>query len=311
MFNTQERQHFLDKFKNKNPSYYTEQPTSKLNRWDYLYILSKVNNQNLTDKQNTSLKRTIDKENAECTFSPKTNQRKVNHIKSNMNFLERSQAWKNKKESIILQKQQEKSDKLSQQEKLFFQPNQIRQVNQNQNSSCLNKSASSLSLSQINHPSSYFNFYSRNVINRKNKEKEKSALMKRPGSGLLYSGKPTQIKEYTFRTSHRQQRQKSRERIKNDNTYNSISKFISSNLNDEDDFESSYFPNNSHIRRNDYVINITPKVISSPIINKNESDLAKFLTLDEDRATSLKVRKFLQFNDAIVHLHNEIQSLDI
>ena len=135
MFDCKERIDFLRSFVKKNPDYYNNKevilskqgknnvinPSKKnLERWEYLYKLNKTRDNKLQNRINNKEYEILTKEQKECTFSPKTYSKINNLNKSNFNenyelinnqsFVDRSYAWKKRKDSKINERVKVKED---------------------------------------------------------------------------------------------------------------------------------------------------------------------------------------------------------
>lgn len=139
MFDSNERINFLKSFINNNPEYYNNKELvlsnldsnkknainlnkKSLQRWEYLYKLNKVNNNKLINKISKKQKEENIKELNECTFSPRIhpNNKLLNsdinyfnnnfRLLNNQSFVDRTYAWKKRKDSKINEKIKKKED---------------------------------------------------------------------------------------------------------------------------------------------------------------------------------------------------------
>lgn len=127
MFESNERKSFLEGFIRKNSNYYKDKDVKisrhevivnpKIERWEYLYRLGKVQNIKIQKKKEQQENIKLQKQIKECTFSPKVYRSKNLSIKSKViqdakdnSFVERSWAWKKKKENKLTEQIKTKNE---------------------------------------------------------------------------------------------------------------------------------------------------------------------------------------------------------
>jgi hypothetical protein len=126
MFDSIERQKFLKSFVDKNPQYYKDKSVKlsykesvpkkaeqRLERWDYLHKLAKVLTHKQKQIQTKAEENQKRKEFQDCTFSPKiSNRKEILSEKvyggSKPTFVERSLAWKKRKDTKLHEQIKEK-----------------------------------------------------------------------------------------------------------------------------------------------------------------------------------------------------------
>jgi len=157
-------------------------------RWNYLHDFNKLYKKKIQEKRELQKQIEDEKEMRECTFEPKLNKsisciNNTNYNKTydsllKLNLIERQNAWIEKRNNELKQKEREKQEE--QMKNCFFTP----EIN---DEDVLEKSKiKAKTINLLEDPESYTMYIKRLQKKRNDDEKERRRVLTRPGSGNIW-----------------------------------------------------------------------------------------------------------------------------
>ena len=190
-----DREEFIEEFLRQkgyqNTSFATTTPSlvsPHPPRWNYLHDFNKLYKTKIQEKREKQKQIEDEKEMRECTFEPKLNKsisfiNNSNYNKTytsllNLNLIDRQDAWIEKRNNMLKQKEKEKQEE--QMKNCFFTP----EIN---DEDALEKSKiKTKTINLLEDPESYTMYIRRLQKKRDDDEKERRRQMTRPGSGNIW-----------------------------------------------------------------------------------------------------------------------------
>jgi len=189
-----DREEFIEEFLRQkgyqNTSFHSSPSLINQNppRWNYLHDFNKLYKKKIQEKRELQKQIEDEKEMRECTFEPKLNKsisciNNTNYNKTydsllKLNLIERQNAWIEKRNNELKQKEREKQEE--QMKNCFFTP----EIN---DEDVLEKSKiKAKTINLLEDPESYTMYIKRLQKKRNDDEKERRRVLTRPGSGNIW-----------------------------------------------------------------------------------------------------------------------------
>ena len=187
-----DREEFIEEFLRQKGYQNTSFQSSLINqnppRWNYLHDFNKLYKKKIQEKRELQKQIEDEKEMRECTFEPKLNKsisciNNTNYNKTydsllKLNLIERQNAWIEKRNNELKQKEREKQEE--QMKNCFFTP----EIN---DEDVLEKSKiKAKTINLLEDPESYTMYIKRLQKKRNDDEKERRRVLTRPGSGNIW-----------------------------------------------------------------------------------------------------------------------------
>ena len=289
-------------------------------RWNYLHDFNKLYKKKIQEKRELQKHLEDEKEMRECTFEPKLN-KSISFINNSnynktydsllkLNLIERQNAWIEKRNNELKQKEKEKQEE--QMKNCFFTP----EIN---DEDVLEKSKIKVkTISLLEDPESYTMYIRRLQKKRNEDEKERRRVLSRPGSGNIWektlrSNRRNNSYDYT---KHEYSRNISRNKNSVNKRFNNSKYSINNNNNNRTlKTESSIGKfskrfnkelDKSKLYEEIYKKNISK--ISDPYGTGNKNELTNMSGMYEH---DFIYNQPIEYGKAIDILHNALYSIDL
>ena len=286
-------------------------------RWNYLHDFNKLYKKKIQEKRELQKQIEDEKEMRECTFEPKLNKsisciNNTNYNKTydsllKLNLIERQNAWIEKRNNELKQKEREKQEE--QMKNCFFTP----EIN---DEDVLEKSKiKAKTINLLEDPESYTMYIRRLQKKRNDDEKERRRVLTRPGSGNIWektlrSNRNNNSYDYT---KHEYSRNISRNKSNINKRFNNSKYSINNNRTLKTEGSIGRFSkkfnkemDKSKLYEEIYKNNISK--ISDPYGSGNKNDVTNMTGMYEH---DFIYNQPIEYGKAIDILHNALYSIDL
>lgn len=286
-------------------------------RWNYLHDFNKLYKKKIQEKRELQKQIEDEKEMRECTFEPKLNKsisciNNTNYNKTydsllKLNLIERQNAWIEKRNNELKQKEREKQEE--QMKNCFFTP----EIN---DEDVLEKSKiKAKTINLLEDPESYTMYIRRLQKKRNDDEKERRRVLTRPGSGNIWektlrSNRNNNSYDYT---KHEYSRNISRNKSNINKRFNNSKYSINNNRTLKTEGSIGRFSkkfnkemDKSKLYEEIYKNNISK--ISDPYGTGNKNDVTNMTGMYEH---DFIYNQPIEYGKAIDILHNALYSIDL